>query len=231
MTLPQLNHCPPAAPVGGLLLYSAMVIDMKDKIGNFQFAQTLALNGWLICDGSPIKLAKFPELFRVLGRRYAAGTVREGFFCLPDFRGQFIRAQNLGRNSKDHGDPDVSTRSNAAGEKVGDEAGSWQEMMVQDHSHIYMRPKLATEVTVEGGATAAMIEASEYLTYQSYTPAGSTEETPPQESKLSAKETRPINLYSPVLIRYTNTQHRIVSIGPDEFRCCGGSADQLPHIG
>ena len=58
--------------------------------------------------------------------------------------------------------------------------------------------------------------AIDYLTLDSYKPAKGKKDQPWPVNKLTAKETRPINFYSPILIRYTRNPARIVAIGPAE---------------
>ena len=62
------------------------------------FAGNVAPVGYLLCDGSEVERAKFPDLFDVVGNTY--GTPIRGFetFVLPDLRGRFA----LGRDNMDN---------------------------------------------------------------------------------------------------------------------------------
>ena len=55
--------------------------------------QTFAFNsipdGWLPCDGQPIEIELYPELYSVIGTCF--GRKGKKCFCLPDLRGRFVR--------------------------------------------------------------------------------------------------------------------------------------------
>lgn len=65
------------------------------------FAGTSAPNGYLLCDGSEVLIADFPELFSVISYTYKASSLLIGrsTFALPDLRGRFA----LGRDNMDNG--------------------------------------------------------------------------------------------------------------------------------
>ena len=65
------------------------------------FAGTTAPNGYLLCDGSEVLIADYPELFAVIGYVYKAPSLLIGksTFGLPDMRGRFA----LGRDNMDNG--------------------------------------------------------------------------------------------------------------------------------
>src|SRR3954469_19856239 len=78
----------------------------------------LAALGWLVCDGSPISQAMYPDLAAVLGTAYgqSSGTVN-----LPDLRGYFLR----GRDNGARRDPGVAARvPEGNGTATGDSVGS-----------------------------------------------------------------------------------------------------------
>jgi hypothetical protein len=69
----------PSFPVGTVIAFAGP----KDRIPP----------GWLLCDGNPYPVAKYQDLFDVIGHMY--GDVREsGMFAVPDFRGRFLRGLN-----------------------------------------------------------------------------------------------------------------------------------------
>jgi len=51
----------------------------------FMFADTAAPNGWLVCDGSPVLRAQYPDLFNVIGEQFGEGD-GSTTFNLPDLR-------------------------------------------------------------------------------------------------------------------------------------------------
>lgn len=79
--------------------------------------------GWLVCDGSPLSSADFPELFAAIGTSWGAGSGAIANFNLPDLRGRFLRGVDAGAGR----DPNVSARveSNPGG-NVGDAVGTLQ---------------------------------------------------------------------------------------------------------
>ena len=73
------------------------------------FAGSNAPNGWLICDGSQVSRALYPELFSVIGTTYGSG---DGFttFTLPDLRGRTIAGKD-GVNNMNNGPTNRLTSS------------------------------------------------------------------------------------------------------------------------
>lgn len=217
---------PAVFPVGGVTAYSTFVIDPDDLAKDFVHCQNLALKGWLLCNGARVRIAKFQELYLAIRNRYDAGAgsvdgssnQAKGFFNLPDYRGQFLRGQNLQRESNGTPfDPGVGDRVDAAGKGPGDAPGTTEDMMVQSHSHAYLQAQIAAAGAGDVTGAASLVTQTDYLTIglyepvQSHIPSGSGE-------KLSGKETRPRNIYVNFLIRYTNDPGHIVAIGPSEIK-------------
>jgi microcystin-dependent protein len=69
---------------------------------------------WLLCDGAPLSIddAAFAQLFDVIGYNYG-GSVEEGIFRLPDYRGRFMRGADRGAGV----DPDACRRHHHADER------------------------------------------------------------------------------------------------------------------
>jgi len=88
------------------------------------FAGTNAPNGWLICNGSQISRALYPELFSVIGTTYGSG---DGFstFTLPDLRGRTIAGRD-GVNNMNNGPVNRLTSSHfgASGTVLGNSGGA-----------------------------------------------------------------------------------------------------------
>lgn len=108
----------------------------------------LARRGWLPCDGSPVYQSEYPELFRALGRDYGYPQDRAGapgVFCLPDYRGMFLR----GLDPSGHFDPEVKKRTSANPDGTGNAGaavGSRQEQAIQEHEHDYAIASLSPPV-------------------------------------------------------------------------------------
>lgn len=88
------------------------------------FAGINAPNGWLICDGSQVSRALYPELFSVIGTTYGSG---DGFttFTLPDLRGRTIAGKD-GVNNMNNGPVNrlTSTHFGASGTALGNSGGN-----------------------------------------------------------------------------------------------------------
>ena len=82
------------------------------------FAMNDAPIGWLVCDGEMYRKELFPLLSKVLGTTYNLPDTPEGFFCVPDLQGLFIRGWDKVGNV----DPER-------------EFGGYQEDAFQGHGH------------------------------------------------------------------------------------------------
>ena len=97
----------------------------------FQFAGTTAPYGYLICDGSAISRADYPDLFLAIGTAHGSGN-GSTTFNLPDYRGRFIR----GYDGSAGVDPDKASRTAmASGGNTGNAIGSVQGDAMQGHYH------------------------------------------------------------------------------------------------
>jgi len=64
----------------------------------FPFAGSTAPNGYLLCDGSEVLIADYPELYALIGYTYKSSGLLIGLatFALPDLRGRFpLGADNM----------------------------------------------------------------------------------------------------------------------------------------
>jgi len=102
-------------PVGTIITYSAEVPPP----------------GYLECDGSEVSRAAYPNLFAAIGTAFGHGD-GVSTFRLPQTRGLFMRGWDHGNGF----DPDRASRAAVfAGGASGDHVGSFQDFMVQAHSH------------------------------------------------------------------------------------------------
>ena len=94
------------------------------------YGGTTAPEGWLLCNGDSVSEDDYPDLFDVIGTSF--GTDGSGNFNLPDLRGMFLR----GVSDETGIDPDAASRTALkTGGAVGDNVGSYQGHMLQNHSH------------------------------------------------------------------------------------------------
>jgi hypothetical protein len=88
--------------------------------------------GWLLCDGRPLRREQWPELYRAIGTSHGRGVsplgVTEADFNLPDYRGRFLRGVDEGDDGiRLHADLGADTRSpTRAGGNAGNRVGSYQ---------------------------------------------------------------------------------------------------------
>ena len=96
---------------------------------------------YLFCDGTPVLIMEYPELFAKIGTAFGSG---DGIttFHLPDLRGRFLRGTDEGAGR----DPDraVRTASNPGG-ATGDALGSTQEDQFYRHTHNYIASHYRTD--------------------------------------------------------------------------------------
>ena len=101
-------------------------------VGTVASIQGLVAQGWLLCDGTPLKIANYKTLFSAIGTAFGGdGTTT---FNLPDLRGQFLRGVDGGANV----DPDVNSRTaQATNGNSGGKVGSRQGECLQNHQHYW----------------------------------------------------------------------------------------------
>lgn len=140
--------CPPGMPVGAVVAYAGPPTSVPD--------------GWALCDGHAVpRTGDYAALHRVLSELHGVG---DGIntFNLPDYRGRFLRGQDLGSMR----DPDRMTRetpdpTRPAHTLSPDAIGSVQGDALRAHAHGLLRAGFAItpqsdgrDVVVPGGANA-----------------------------------------------------------------------------
>jgi len=68
-------------------------------------------DGYLLCDGSAIKRGDYPELFKLIGCAYGSGN-GSTTYNLPDYRGRFLRGNDLGASKDPASSSSTDFRSN-----------------------------------------------------------------------------------------------------------------------
>jgi microcystin-dependent protein len=96
------------------------------------FALAPADPRWLVCDGAELSRTTWATLFAYLGSAFGDGDGTTTF-NLPDYRGQFARAQDAAAGN----DPDAGVRTDRGDGTVGDAPGTRQLDALQDHTHNY----------------------------------------------------------------------------------------------
>ena len=82
------------------------------------FATKKIPDGWLLCDGNEYRIEMYQELYDAIGTTFNDENTSNGFFCVPDLQGMFIRGWDMEGNTD-------SER----------ELGSLQNDAFQGHSH------------------------------------------------------------------------------------------------
>jgi len=175
-------------PVGSVIMFA----------GDLSNAVTLAAvinRGWLPCAGQAVAQANYPDLFHAIGPLYTPQGAAQGQFCVPDYRGQFLRG--LATDSSQ--DPGFAYRTAPPGGSNAQSVGSSQAPMVQLHQHDYQALE-AVEVAQSGPSGAAQPAAATPTT--NLLNSGGT-------GSLTGEETRPQNIYVNFLIKATKTTFAI----------------------
>lgn len=152
-------------PIGTVIAYP----------GQVSATHNCEAQGWYLCDGRVLAAADYPLLSKVLPS-WEAGSG----FCLPDYRGMFLRGHDLGAGN----DPGAVSRYRPGDPSriVGDLVGSWQNDALSAHPH-----HLTGTWGVWPGSDAGI------KTYGS-------NEIHPTDSTGDTTESRPTNVYVDYLI-------------------------------
>ena len=161
----------PGIPVGAVMTYAGPPAPASQIY--------LEAQGWMVCDGRSLTVARYPELFAVIGYLYGGSA---GTFLLPDYRGLFLRGVDQGTGR----DPDAASRTAPPGGEAGG-VGSTQADAFQNHQHHYNATNPAS-VSEEGNAAGTVT--------QTVLTAGLDDDA------RASQETRPTNVYVYFIIRY-----------------------------
>ncbi len=114
------------------------------------FANETPPDSWAVCDGSKLSIEANSELYEAIGCNFG-GSESEGYFCLPDLRGNFVR----GWDKEGNIDPER-------------EFGTMQEDALQGHNH-----KISTKDMIvscsENGRHMHYIGYNNYLVWEAST--------------------------------------------------------------
>lgn len=158
------------------------------------YAGATAPIGYLLCDGTSLLSAQYPDLFAVIGSSH--GSADGTHFNVPDLRGKFIRMKDGGAGY----DPDRAGRTALkTGGATGDNVGSYEADAFQNHLHSlngnYLRSGSgglgSANVTVGGGGY--ILDASGVQGATTYAAYGTVK---------YSTETRPKNVNENGIIKY-----------------------------
>ena len=107
------------------------------------FASHKAPEGWLICNGDELRIEDYRNLYEVIGDTFNRTNTPEGFFCLPDLQGQFIRGWDKDGNIDSQRD-----------------FSSSQEDAFQGHKHSFI---LKDNTTTESGEHSHCFKTNRHL--------------------------------------------------------------------
>lgn len=116
-----------AIPIGSIIIFPGEILQQS---GQLSLAMTdLRYMPWMICDGSSLLIAEYPDLYRVIGGLY--GSTGKDCFNLPDYRGYFLRGVDLQKKI------DQDQRQPPAGKSVNPQGiGSTQRDAMRQHQHL-----------------------------------------------------------------------------------------------
>lgn len=106
-------------PIGSVISFAG---EIKSEMVNRLYRM-----GWLVCDGSKVKIAEYPDLFQAIGKAHGGDNT---YFYLPDMQSKFIRGVNGDATSTSGKliDPDAAQRTCAKpGGNTGNSVGSIQD--------------------------------------------------------------------------------------------------------
>lgn len=134
----RLTSSPPNVPIGTIVSYAGLIDPNSDH---------RIPDGWLLCDGQPVSVSDFGQLWLKLrvadgaGFRGCWGGDGNPNFNLPDLMGRFLRGVDKDRNgqpTEPARDPDRGDDKRLAskpGGNTGNNVGSLQEDALQSHKH------------------------------------------------------------------------------------------------
>ena len=96
------------------------------------FATPVPPTGWIVCNGQELRIDDYRELYNAIGNVFNDEHTPEGFFCVPDLQGRFIRGWDEDGNR----DPES-------------QFGRSQEDALQGHRHVL---KMSSNKTKKDGA-------------------------------------------------------------------------------
>lgn len=157
--------------------------------------------GWILCDGRPLRTGDYPRLFAAIGSRWgdasddADSTTN---FRAPDFRGLFLRGVDdsplMGTANRDPDRGDAIRGQIATGSAYGNRVGSWQGDNFAAHQHRPIDKPIVQShlLSISTSSGAGLI----------YDGAAAQVDSGLLTSVTGGNETRPKNAYVNYIIKY-----------------------------
>jgi rhizosphere induced protein len=174
-------------PVGSIVAFAGNVAPYKAGVAPDPAMLRPEDTGWMLCDGSSLKIADYPELYRALGTIWNPKGAETGAFYLPNLQGQFLRGVGT--------DPASTEDRKAADGITSKGVGSEQTNALRDHEHNYAKP-VTVSPTGEGEGNFAVNDDNAIT--------ANTLIDGEQSVYVSKLETRPTNVFVHYLIKYTS---------------------------
>lgn len=173
-------------PIGSVTAYAGQLVSSRSGAGAGQVSTAdMQATGWMLCDGSSLPRAAYPELYASIGTLYG-GSGDE--FCIPDLRGYFLRGADPDANV----DRDAATTRTALGS--GGTAGVATRQGDALRNHVHLAAAGGVPVPQAGPPVETAVG-----------PNGPIGVNPPDSDVIVSKhETRPVNIAVHYLIRFTN---------------------------
>lgn len=142
-------------------------IVFKKMAGVIQmFAGSIPPAGWLICDGSPLSVSDYPDLFAAIGNAYGGeGSLTPtptGNFNLPDLQGRFALGAGEPNNNNVHawGDNLTYNGTNKYDERIGNMGGESRhglsESELPSHVHKFQRQQWYSADSVSASSSGTI---------------------------------------------------------------------------
>jgi microcystin-dependent protein len=163
------------------------------------YVGTSAPSGWLLCHGVAVNRTTYAGLFAIISTSWGEGD-GSTTFNLPDMRGLFLRGRDRGAGN----DPNAATRTAiATGGATGDNAGSYQDDEVKQHTHTGALTSSTRGYDNSGsvGFSAGQHGDSGVLSASSNAVTGMTAGTY-KEGSANSNESRPVNVAVNWIIKY-----------------------------
>lgn len=180
---PQAGYfAQPGIPVGAVIAFAGEIRQSQSDTENHK--TNLFMFNWLLCDGSSVAIAEYPELYAALGGLYG-GSESSGSFTLPNYQGTFLRGVD---QSNQHAGSCESRSASASGSTNG--VGSTQDYAIKTHEHNYL-------YKTSGSITPADPPGATFLASMDQT----KETTGLTNANTSSSESRPVNTFVYWLIK------------------------------
>lgn len=181
-----------AAPADSLVSLRTGISDAS-PIGSLCIFPLTIDSNYLSCDGSAVSRTTYSSLFDYISTAYGNGD-GSTTFNIPDYRGYFLRMTDGGAGN----DPDAGSRTDRGDGTTGDNVGTKQTDENKLHGHTFTT---SDDPGASGGAGGLVTQNSGINNRSAYT-GTSSNNTGQQIGGSGGNESRPLNAYVNIGIRY-----------------------------